>query len=388
MKQSLRDLGACNEYRYAQLDRIFDACGKYRIEISDKSVLDLGCSDGTITAGYLERGAKSVVGVDIDDESVKRARRLHTSRDLSFHVGSVASLPLVDRLVDVAICFDVFEHVSQPAAMLDECFRVLKPGGKLLIGTWGWYHPYAPHLWSTMPVPWAHVFVSERTLLRTCRRVYDSPWYVPTMHDLDESGAKIAGRYEHEEISKEYLNKLFVRDFEKLFRQSKFVYRVFPQHFTSRYARWTKVFLRVPLVREFVTAYLCAVPTKEDAAGSDAHGPGRELLDCVSSPALPVRKGIDSARRRRKSCREIAGIGNRLLGRTELQRDQCGRSKRLAAAVEFDACLATNAAIGRCDAKRLARRNAAMATDHVGRDATRYWSKSNLKRLALTWRRR
>ncbi len=58
------------------------------------------------------------------------------------------------QVVDVVLCYDVFEHVSRPAAVLDECYRILKPGGKMLIGTWGWYHPFAPHLWSTMPVPW------------------------------------------------------------------------------------------------------------------------------------------------------------------------------------------------------------------------------------------
>src|SRR5206468_219311 len=149
--------------------------------------------------------------------------------------------------IDVILCYDVFEHVSKPAAMLAECKRVLRSGGRMLIGTWGWYHPFAPHLWSTMPVPWAHLLVSERTLLRACRRVYHSPWYVPTFHDLDANGHRYQDRYVEEQISTDYLNKYLLRDFERTFEESGLRWRVQLQPFGSRWARWTKPFLTVPL---------------------------------------------------------------------------------------------------------------------------------------------
>jgi 2-polyprenyl-3-methyl-5-hydroxy-6-metoxy-1,4-benzoquinol methylase len=262
MKKALEDRSEYNNYRLGQLDLILAAAGKYGIDIQNKVILDLGCNDGAISEGYLARGARELVGVDIDEAAITRARERNGSPNASFIPCGTTSLPLDDSAFDIIICYDVFEHVSQPAAILDECHRVLKPGGTMLIGTWGWHHPFAPHLWSTMPVPWAHVFFSERTILRTCRRVFHSPWYSPTMHDVDENGRKIEGKFTNETISTDYLNKLLIKDFERIFRESHFNYEIHPQHFGSNYARWTKVFLKTPWLREFITSYIWVVLKK------------------------------------------------------------------------------------------------------------------------------
>jgi 2-polyprenyl-3-methyl-5-hydroxy-6-metoxy-1,4-benzoquinol methylase len=259
MKQARASREQYNAFRFRQLDGILSAASRYGVDIVGKTVLDLGCSDGAMTVGYVDKGAARVVGVDIDAAAIDRANARPRPSQVEFHLGSPGSIPLTDDSFDVIICYDVWEHVSQPASMLDECYRALKAGGKMLIGTWGWYHPFAPHLWATMPVPWAHVFFSERTILRVCRWVYQSPWYVPTMHDLDEHGQRRPNRYENDSISRDYLNKLFIRDFDRLFRSSRFRYEMHPQPFGSRLARWTKVFLRTPWLREFITGYLWVV---------------------------------------------------------------------------------------------------------------------------------
>ncbi len=260
MKKALVERSEYNKYRLTQLDTILTAANKYGVDIRSKVVLDLGCNDGAITEGYLKRGAREVVGVDIDEKAIAQAQK--RLPHISFGISTTTTLPLVNNLIDVIICYDVFEHVSKPKAMLDECYRVLKPGGQMLIGTWGWYYPYAMHLWSTMPVPWVQVFFSEKTILRTCRQVYNSPWYVPNMHDFDEQGCRIKDKYTEQEISLDYLNKLFVRDFENIFAKSKFDYVVYPQHFKSKWASWTKMFLKVPWLREFVTSYIWVVLRK------------------------------------------------------------------------------------------------------------------------------
>jgi hypothetical protein len=117
-----------------------------------------------------------------------------------------------------------------------------------------------------MPVPWAHVIFSERTLLRAARKVYQASWYRPTMHDLDADGRKIPDKYSQEHISPEYLNKLLVRDFRRIFKDTEFDVRMELVPFGSRYARWTRAFLQVPLLNEFVTSYFWAVLSKSDDA--------------------------------------------------------------------------------------------------------------------------
>jgi hypothetical protein len=110
-------------------------------------------------------------------------------------------------------------------------------------------------------VPWAHVFFSEKTMLRTCRRVYNAPWYRPTQWDFDDNGRR-KDKYGEEAIDTDWLNKLLLRDFEELFDRSGFEYKMVLQPFGSRHARWTRVFLRNRFLREYVTSFFWALLKK------------------------------------------------------------------------------------------------------------------------------
>lgn len=262
MKSSLTSIEDYEEYRSKELPRIIEAINRYHVDIRGKTLVDFGCYDGALSQRYIYEGVYKVIGVDIDKIAITRARQTHASPKLSFVLSTVDRIPLEDNTVDVIVSYDVFEHVSRPKKISQELYRVLKPQGKVLIGTCGWYHPFAPHLWSVMPVPWAHVFFSERTLLRTCRRIYHSRWYVSNMHDFDSEGNRLLDKYAHEEISTDYLNKLLIRDYERIFREAGFRYHVHLLPFSSKYARWSRIFLSIPWLREFLTAYVWFILTK------------------------------------------------------------------------------------------------------------------------------
>jgi ubiquinone/menaquinone biosynthesis C-methylase UbiE len=262
MKNALRHIDAYGAYRATEINRILEAVERYRIPITGRTIVDFGCNDGAISVEYLCRGAARIIGIDIDERAIQRARALHHEEGLTFVQSTVSTIPLEDQSVDAVISYDVFEHVSQPPTILKELYRILTPRGQVLIGTWSWRHPFAPHLWAVMPVPWAHVFFSEQTILRVCRRVYHSAWYMPIMHDYDQEGQKLADKYTHESISTDYLNKYLIQDFERAFLASGFVYETHPVPFGSRYARWTHVCLRIPWLREFMAGYVWFVLTK------------------------------------------------------------------------------------------------------------------------------
>jgi 2-polyprenyl-3-methyl-5-hydroxy-6-metoxy-1,4-benzoquinol methylase len=259
MKAALTDRAKCDRYRGAEAGRVVDAAARFGITLRDADILDLGCNDGALTSEYVRQQPRSIVGADVDEVAVTYARK-HASAAVDYRVSSTTALPVADASIDLILCYDVFEHVSQPAPILAECRRVLRPGGRMLIGTWGGFHPFAPHLWSTMPVPWAHVLVSERTLLRACRRVYQSRWYKPTFHDFDADGTRKREKYLEDSISTEYLNKFLVRDFERVFRESGLRWTVHLQPFGS--APWTSPLLSLPILREFIHGYLWAVLEK------------------------------------------------------------------------------------------------------------------------------
>jgi SAM-dependent methyltransferase len=262
MKGALQNIDAYDTYRAKEIDRIAGAVNRYGIRIADQTIVDFGCNDGAISSEYLRRGAAKVFGVDIDEHAIQRAKDSHNNARLAFMRSTPTTIPLGSQSVDAVISYDVFEHVSQPRAILSELHRILAPNGQVLIGTWSWRHPFAPHLWSVMPVPWAHVFFSEKTMLRVCRRVYQSHWYVPNMHDFNQAGERLEHKYMNESIPTDYINKWLLRDFERAFLASGFDYKTHAIPFGSRYARWTKVLLPVPWLREFLAGYVWFVLTK------------------------------------------------------------------------------------------------------------------------------
>ena len=74
----------------------------------------------------MELRAGRRIGVDLDEELLASAR----AHGIETHA-STAGLP--DRFADVALGYHVLEHVLQPATVLGELARVLKPRGKLLL---------------------------------------------------------------------------------------------------------------------------------------------------------------------------------------------------------------------------------------------------------------
>jgi SAM-dependent methyltransferase len=97
-------------------------------------IVDIGCGDGAATrvAASLNPGHR-LVGVDWSAEALRQAR----GRGLALIRAGVegSGLPLASASVDVVIMSEVIEHLVDTDSALDEAFRVLKPGGSLLLST-------------------------------------------------------------------------------------------------------------------------------------------------------------------------------------------------------------------------------------------------------------
>ena len=255
MKQSVQSADCYDRFRAKESAKMLDYLERHNLSLMHKVVVDFGCNDGAMSAEYLKAGASQVIGVDIDAKALERARQIQGAdfrfQDrLSFRQNTVSTIPIEPNSVDTVLSFDVLEHVARPLPILRELHRILKPGGQAVIGTIGWRMPFSPHLWSVMPVPWAHVLVSEKTLLKVCRRVYHSRWYEPNMHDYDALGNRKVDKFVGMEISRDYLNHYLVRDFERDFRAAGFRCRtdIIPLHGLAV----LKPLRYLPWVREFV----------------------------------------------------------------------------------------------------------------------------------------
>jgi SAM-dependent methyltransferase len=100
--------------------------------VRGKRVLDIACGEGYGTAALQKAGAAKAIGVDISEEACEHGRRKY---GIETRAGSAESIPLPDAGVDVIVSFETIEHVPHPEIFLDECRRVLSPGGLLVIST-------------------------------------------------------------------------------------------------------------------------------------------------------------------------------------------------------------------------------------------------------------
>ena len=98
-------------------------------------VVDLGCGEGYLAieaAGW----ARSVTAVDRSAAVLARAHALAQRRRVSNVVwkrGEMEHLPLADASTDVALLSQALHHAEVPARVLAEAYRVLRPGGRVLV---------------------------------------------------------------------------------------------------------------------------------------------------------------------------------------------------------------------------------------------------------------
>ena len=96
------------------------------------TLLDAGCSAGYATAYFAEL-VESAAGIDVDEEAIRQARSRFPSID--FQPAPLERIPHPDEAFDVVVCLDVLEHVTDERLAVTELFRVLRPGGTLILTT-------------------------------------------------------------------------------------------------------------------------------------------------------------------------------------------------------------------------------------------------------------
>jgi ubiquinone/menaquinone biosynthesis C-methylase UbiE len=102
-------------------------------------VLDLGCGAGWASRLLAQRGGGGehpgqVVGLDVSDEMIRRARAASTQLDnLLFVVGSAQQIPWQEDYFDKVLSVESFYYYGDQGGALDELRRVMAPGGELYI---------------------------------------------------------------------------------------------------------------------------------------------------------------------------------------------------------------------------------------------------------------
>jgi len=98
-------------------------------------VADLGCGDGHLTV-EAARWARHVTAIDRSADVLARGRELATRRKLdniTWKRGELDRLPIKAETMDVALLSQALHHAEQPARALAEAYRILRPGGRVLV---------------------------------------------------------------------------------------------------------------------------------------------------------------------------------------------------------------------------------------------------------------
>jgi ArsR family transcriptional regulator len=99
------------------------------------TVADLGAGEGLVSQ-LLARRAEKVWCIDNSPKMVEVGTELAKKNglaNLAYKLGDIEQVPLPDKSVDLAILSQALHHASHPQTAVNEAFRILKPGGQLLV---------------------------------------------------------------------------------------------------------------------------------------------------------------------------------------------------------------------------------------------------------------
>ena len=128
-ESEFRPLHEINPLRLDYIDRIAALRGK--------NVLDVGCGGGILTEAMAGRGAQ-VTGIDLADKPLQVAQLhlLESGKAVTYRKMAVEELAQeCPGSFDVVTCMEMLEHVPDPAATVQACATLLKPGGHAFFAT-------------------------------------------------------------------------------------------------------------------------------------------------------------------------------------------------------------------------------------------------------------
>lgn len=106
-------------------------------DLSGSSVLDIGCNGGFYSIQMKRRGAKRVLGIDVDDRYLNQGRYAARTLglDIEFEHRSVYEVAKISGEFEFVIFMGVFYHLRYPLYAMDNVVKKLSRGGKLLFQT-------------------------------------------------------------------------------------------------------------------------------------------------------------------------------------------------------------------------------------------------------------
>lgn len=129
--------------RQAQIDLIEELLLWAGVKDADKkpqNIIDVGCGIGGSTLYLAQKFGAKATGISLSPVQVSRAtaraKLAGLEERVQFQVANALEMPFADHSFDLVWSLESGEHMPDKTKFLQECYRVLQPGGKLILATW------------------------------------------------------------------------------------------------------------------------------------------------------------------------------------------------------------------------------------------------------------
>lgn len=127
------------ERRQAQIDLIEELLQWSGVQQAE-NILDVGCGIGGSSLYLAQKFNAKVTGITLSpvqaSRAAERAKETNLADEASFQVADAQNMPFADNSFDLVWSLESGEHMPDKTKFMQECYRVLKPGGKFIMVTW------------------------------------------------------------------------------------------------------------------------------------------------------------------------------------------------------------------------------------------------------------
>jgi len=122
-------------------DVVSKSLSEFNIEIQGKSVLDIGCGEGGVLAGLRENNGFTGLGIDYDEEMIKKARPVN---DVEFKCADFLDSEIT-QTYDIILLRDVLEHCGSPSIFLKKVAGHLHESSYVYLTYTPFFSPFGGH---------------------------------------------------------------------------------------------------------------------------------------------------------------------------------------------------------------------------------------------------
>lgn len=126
-----KDLKPFGDYKMQRVIEILKNLKALKKKYKNPKILDFGCGDGRSVPVWGLVGEAH--GFDLSESAMKRAGEIFPT--FSFKYGDACNAEFNNDFYDIIISQEVIEHIIDQDKYIDECFKLLKPGGSLILTT-------------------------------------------------------------------------------------------------------------------------------------------------------------------------------------------------------------------------------------------------------------